>query len=383
MPPVASLEHALDAVAVGLGGPHLLAIQSAYGIAGTRTVLYVEELSNISINDLDGAVAIYYVKKGFSDHVEVICRIKGIPTIRAGELRFTQGNQIRWPKFLSATPEEVEHLRTFPGQFQAVVFDHTDLADLDYTSIDTVFVRFEHLLYRAIARIGERPDSLDSLHDPVREELDALTAALPPNITLLVRGLDVRSDDRMLSGYFFSKREANPELGKHGTRYLLDRPEIVEFMADAMRCLPGRPRFACPFITTHREFVDFTDRYSDLFDNPSLIPFVESPAAFEEIGLYQTDKLCIGLKDLTQFYFAADRANSSLSSNISYLDHNLMSALTRMIRAADQNGTQVHLYQQTDTLREYARALTGTRWIPSMAASDLKIGHTATKSVEY
>ena len=261
----------------------------------------------------------------------------------------------------------------FKGNFQVSIFERSDLAGLNYSRIDTVFVRFEYLLYGVIAKTREYPGSLNEFQPSVREELIAIARDLPRNATLLVRGVDVRSDDQLLSRYFFDKRETNPELGQHGTKYLLNRPEIIEFIATVLHDLPCQVQFACPFVTTYREYENFAGRYSSLFDNPALVPFAESPAIFEEVTFYKVDKLCIGLKDLTQFYFAADRNNPHTVNSSSYLDRGLISALVRAIRIANQNNTKVYLYQQSNTLGTYAKALRGLQWVPSMTTSDLRL----------
>lgn len=353
---------------------HLMAVQSAYSIPGVRTVVYVADLNTLGLMDMADVAAIHYLRKGFSDHVEVVCRIKGISLIRVDKLNFIQDAYIQWPRSLPSTTPDAEDLLSFGGNFQASIFDQADLGGLNFSRIDTVFVRFEHLLYGAIAKAGEYPDSLDAFQLSVREELVAIASGLPSDTTLLVRGLDVRSNDRLLSRYFFDEPEpeTNPELGQHGTRYLLNRPWVVEFMANLLDGLPGQVRFACPFVSTYREYMAFVERYSFLFGNQLLIPFAESPAILEEIGLYKVDKLCIGLKDLTQFYFAADRGNSHIVESSSYLDPYLISTLARTVRVADQIGIEVHLYQQSDTLRAYTNALTGIRWVPSLAAFDLR-----------
>lgn len=60
---------------IGPSKKHLMAVQSAYAIAGVRTVLYIAELGTLTLIDLRDVVAIHYLQKGFSGHVEVICRI--------------------------------------------------------------------------------------------------------------------------------------------------------------------------------------------------------------------------------------------------------------------------------------------------------------------
>ncbi|RLP88294.1 hypothetical protein EAD89_17090 [Micromonospora sp. BL4] len=357
-------------------GRYAFAIQSAISIPGVRTVLYVNDLDTLDLTGLAEVAAVHYRWKGFSSHTEVICRIKGISLVQVDELEFTQGARVLWPK---RTPDPLATgLSAFPGKFQAVIFDSSDLAGLNFTRIDTVFIRFEHLLYGAVAKTRVRPGPLAGLQESIRAELAAVARALPDGVTLLVRGLDVRSDDRVLAGYFFHSKEANPELGQHGTRYLQGRPDLVGFMAAMLRGLPAEVRFACPFVTTHHEYQAFSERYSDLFDLP-IVPFAESPSIFFEASKYRVDKLCIGLKDVAQFYFAADRANPNVADAVSYTDDGLLCGIVGAVRTAVGQGVAVYLHQQADFFKSYAVALGRLPWMPSLAVSELKYSETEWK----
>lgn len=344
------------------------AVQSARAVRGVRTILYVDDLDQIDPSTLMDVVAIHFRSKGHSSHVEVICRIKGIPLIQVSKLDFTQDRFINWNSDSHAHPKV--NLNAFQGKFQVVIYDSSDLDRINFDRIDTVFVRFEHLMYAAVAKQAGRFNSISDLQEAIQFDLAAISGLLPGNVTLLVRGMDVRSDDRVLGRRFFNSPEPNPELGRHGTRYLQERPDLVAFMAATLHSLPAKARFACPFVTTYREYQTFHNRYQGLFAK-SMVPFVESPSIFNEIERYKVDKLCIGLKDVAQFYFAADRANPNVASVVDYTDDGFIGAVARVVSLASHQGIEVHLYQRPDTIAEYVAALSGITWIPSMAASDL------------
>jgi phosphotransferase system enzyme I (PtsP) len=70
---------------------------------------------------------------------------------------------------------------------------------------------------------------------------------------------------------------------------------------------------------------------------------IEVPALIEVLDhlLPQTDFVSIGTNDLTQFLFAADRANPRLADRYDWLSPAILRVLRRIVRAADAAGKPV------------------------------------------
>jgi phosphoenolpyruvate-protein phosphotransferase (PTS system enzyme I) len=141
----------------------------------------------------------------------------------------------------------------------------------------------------------------------------------------------------------------NPSLGLRGIRLLLQRPDILQPQVAALARL-GRERpisVILPMldtIDTLEATVEELCRYAGVPDRASL-PFklgtmIEVPAAaclVEDILPY-VDSLSIGLNDLTQYLFAADRDDETVERYHDPLQPALLRMLRRMIDAANGAG---------------------------------------------
>ncbi len=347
-------------------------IQSSYPVQGREVVLYVEDLELVDLLRIDEVRAVVYRQKGSDSHIEVVCTIKGIPLVQDDLLHFVQGSEVAREALEAISGPTIRFSTTSDQLFQVAIFDHNDLTLVDHTKIDSIFLRTEHLLYKAAATDPEILANRSRLAAFLRLEISRILDKAPPHAPLIVRGPDVRSDDRILGPFFFAAVERNPELGVHGTRYLLRNPHWVDVVFDSIRGYPDRIVFACPFVTRVDEFFEFREKHCSHTES-AIIPFAETPAVLFEISRYRTDRVCIGLKDLTQFYFAADRSNSNVARVVDYVDSGLVGAVSQAIASADSVSTLVSVYQSPSSLDVYSEALAGVRWIPSMAASYLRM----------
>ncbi|MDQ1487439.1 MAG: pyruvate, water dikinase, partial [Actinomycetota bacterium] len=210
------------------------ALQSGYQFPDRDVALFVHRLEEIDVRLIDRVKAVFFIEKGFSSHVEVICRIKGIPLCRMDRLDYTQNAETKIPLSSCSGFTSSDDYRSFAGSFQVAIFDEGDLSGLDFTRIRAVFVRAEHLMYRAVTGNPGIGYVRDSLSLELSASLARIINRLPDHVEVIFRGLDVRSDDRVLGKYLFSSVENNPELGNHGTRYLLQHPEWTECLANAV-----------------------------------------------------------------------------------------------------------------------------------------------------
>ncbi|MEU2909200.1 putative PEP-binding protein [Streptomyces massasporeus] len=347
------------------------AIQSGRHIPGQDVVLYLHKLEDLDVRFIENVKGIFFLEKGANSHAEVICRIKGIPLHRVERLDYIQDSWTLAPARVNSGFTNSEEYQNFPGSFQAAVFDESDLAGLDLKRVETIFVRAEHLMYKAVVEDPEICYRRDLLSHWMSSSLARIVDKLPDVIQVVLRGIDIRSDDPVLGQYLFDSVEKNPELGNHGMRYLSLHPEWVECMASAVAPFETRVSFACPFVTSHAEFESFAHRYESLFRN-EIIPFAESPAIFDEIDRYQVRQICLGLKDIAQFYFALDRGVSDVPVGIDYQNPGLVSAIVRALKKTLTSGFSVSLYQDPQFFQTYARNLRNLQWQPSMAAHELK-----------
>lgn len=344
--------------------------------AGHNLLLYVDDLADIDLARIDKIRAIFCLRRGHNSHTEVACRIKGIPIIQVDNLAFDEG--VEKDIFLEEEIQAgaVDTYRSFPHKFQASVYDPSDLVGLNFARIETIFVRMEHVLYPMVARVDDLHPQNKEVGSRVQSTIEEYLSACPEHVQVVFRGVDVRSDDVLLGPTFHSGgAESNPELGNHGTRYLLEHREWVELIASAIRRTEsGRVVYAAPFISSYDIFNKFRLEYDDLFGDSSIVPFVETPAIFGDYPCYgDIRRVCVGLKDIVQFYFAADRSRSRWLSFDSYLDGGLMRLMRDVVAYFSAADVHISIYQSWDLLETYTNALRGSAWIPSMSAYELRV----------
>ncbi|MBF4633438.1 hypothetical protein ITJ38_03370 [Agreia pratensis] len=336
----------------------------------SQIFLHVDDLAETNLLHLDRVRAIFYKSKGSSSHVEVICSIKGIPLIHESpesrrSLQNTTAETLELSFEVSAAARQA--FLEFKGQYQVSAFQVDDLAALEMGRIDTVFVRMEHLLYKIAA---ESPQGERQILDPrkLRDEIEAFANALPPTTRLLVRGSDVRSNDRVLSAQFFDKSEPNPDLGQHGARYLLANEDRAALELEVVSDIPGLI-YAVPFVANASDFEEFSRRHRAA--GVTLAPFIESPAVFSQIARYN-DFVCIGLKDIAQYYFAADRSNAAMSPYIDFLDEDFSGQLAFIVDSARRSDTTISVYQNRDVFGHFVKLFGTDGWVPSISANEYR-----------
>lgn len=331
-------------------------------------VVEVERLEDLTPDQMRNATVVVYLSKGASSHAEVICRIKGIRMIPSAHA--TDVTNVTTSHVVST--QAIKAFAHHRGGFQVVVTSAEDLWEIDLTNVRSVFVRMEHLLYW-------NPDVWDPTTgirsragEQLSQDLSTLRAALPAGVRLLVRGLDVRSNDSGIGHWFHDGVESNPELGMHGLRWLLHARDWMAVEVDAVRRTGGGVVYAVPFVSKLQEYQEFRDRYSELL--PAIVPFVESVAALRTMDSFPKSDGpgSIGLKDIAQFYFAADRTNSTVASMIDYLDTSFMDFVASSLRPIIESGRGIAIYQDIEILGSYSRLLGPTGWMPSIAASEFR-----------
>jgi phosphotransferase system, enzyme I, PtsP len=154
------------------------------------------------------------------------------------------------------------------------------------------------------------------------------------------------------------KREENPALGWRAIRVSLDRPGLFRTQIRALlKAASGRElRVMLPFITHVSEWV----RAKGLIDKEldRMRKLNEEPPAQVKVGtmvevpslLWQLDELfckvdfaSIGSNDLFQFFFAADRENSLVSSRFDCLSVPALKMLRDIVVAAERRNVPLTL----------------------------------------
>lgn len=323
----------------------------------------VGSLAELGPNDLRDITTVVFGEKGAASHIEVICRIRGISLVPAHAAHETQ-----------APPMKIA--RELVPSFQASVSAASELDAVDLSIVSDVFVRLEHLLYQSLweDRDLAMPTRRQELKRSLLDQLEDICAVLPETMNLLVRGLDVRSDDLLLAGLRQKTREANPELGLHGASWLIENGSWVEFESDLLRSLERVSlTYGLPFVRGTSEFEQFRVLFGAGL--PELVPFLETPASvvqFANQPISDLSRAAIGLKDLAQFYFACDRGNPDVARHFDFADPLLVDFVVEAVEALSSRGVVVSVYQQPELMPVYAARLTSTSWLPSVAIGTLR-----------
>ncbi|OLF10636.1 PEP-utilizing protein [Actinophytocola xinjiangensis] len=351
------------------------------------SVLVVETLRPDLYDAIVASSAVICAGGGRTGHMESLCRTRGIPVLRVErrELAGLVGTvTVRTdresvvvgdarppalaPRRLAVTPEDL-------GSICVVVAAATDVASTNalvprVEQVSSFFVREEFVCLS----VGLRP--LDALRSgpvearrygaAVGRELCGFARELLPGQRLVMRLLDLRSDDaaRITTGAV--DHETNPDLGLHGARALLREPHYpLAFEAlraqvrDTLGPDAGRVGFAVPFVNDQHEYLLLRRRLA-LPDDLPLAVFVETPAAVHSVPGFcaaGASELFVGTKDLVQFYLAADRSNHQVAHAYQTRHPAVLAGLRQVVNAAGRAGTPVHVYALLDDLDHYAHRL--------------------------
>ncbi|MFN3727294.1 MAG: phosphoenolpyruvate--protein phosphotransferase [Allosphingosinicella sp.] len=173
---------------------------------------------------------------------------------------------------------------------------------------------------------------------------------------VVFRTVDVGGDKQLPYLHGLEEGEENPALGWRALRLALDRSTLMRAQSRALlEAAAGRElRVMFPMISEPWEF----DEAKRLVEEqrawlaargkklPSTVLYgamMEVPALAEtlDILLPKIDFLSIGTNDLTQFLFAADRANPKLAERYDWLSPAILRFLRRIVRACDEAGVAV------------------------------------------
>jgi len=182
---------------------------------------------------------------------------------------------------------------------------------------------------------------------------------------LIIRTLDVGGDKQI--SYLDIGKEDNPFLGYRAIRYCLDHPEIFKPQISAIlrAGTVGNVRMMFPMITCVEEIIaakliveqvknDLRRRSIEFNENMRIGIMIETPvAAFDaEFLAKEVDFFSIGTNDLSQYLFAADRANTRIVSLGSHFQPALLRTISSVVDTAHQRGIEVDICGQAAEIDE-------------------------------
>lgn len=376
---------------VVLVGSHARSVSGICNRAGEPAdgaVLVVDRLGPDLYDAIVTSAAVICARGGRTGHMQSLCRSRGIPVLRVdpSDLDKLTGEVTVQLDRASVILGRTEHT---PGQsglatapldelesICVVVADATDIRSTNAIAprvehADCYFIREEFLCLAAglspIDALRAGVPEAERYGAAVAEELYSMAKELLPGQRLVMRLLDLRSDDaaRITTGVAVD-HEPNPELGLHGARWLLaERHYPAAFRAlrahvlDRLGGDADRLSFAVPFINDLEEFLRLRGHLG-LTDDTPLGVFVETPAAVHsaaEFCVSGASELFVGTKDLIQFYLAADRGNHLVAATYQTRHPAVLAALRQAVEAGRDNGVPVHVFALGADVDHYVRHL--------------------------
>lgn len=351
------------------------------------SILVVDSLGPGLYDAIVSASAVICSSGGQTGHMQSLCRSLGIPVLRvgvstlhklAGQVTVRMDRQSVIIGDAEPSMQESQTGTIGPGDLGSICVVIAGLADLRSMNAmaprlkqaNCYFIREEFLCLSA----GLSP--LDALSTGVRgaerygvavgEQLCAMTRELLPGQRLVMRLLDLRSDDAAQISKIGVAREPNPELGLHGARWLLREPHYPQafralraHVTEQLGADTSRLTFAVPFINDADEF----RRLRRHLDAPPELPFsvfVETPAAVHSVADFcaaGAGELFVGTKDLVQFYLAADRGNHSVASSYQTRHPAVLAGLRHVIESARGAGVLAYVFALGADVAYYAEHL--------------------------
>jgi pyruvate,water dikinase len=351
-------------------------------------VLVAESLGPELYDALVSSAAVICANGGRTGHMESLCRSRGIPvlrvdrseldglvgevTVRIDRQSVTLGEAESPVQQQSSVTVTTEDLRSIC----VVIADATDVQATNALTprveqVTSFFVREEFVCYAADLspldelRAGER--EAEEYGVAIGSELCAMAKELLPGQRLVMRLLDLRSDDAaQITTSVEVGQEPNPDMGLHGARWLLRETHypaafraLRAYVRERLGPDADQLSFAVPFINDHNELRQLREHLG-LGDDTPLAVFVETPAAVHSVPEFcraGASEIFVGTKDLVQFYLAADRSNHLVASSYQTRHPAILAGLRQVVRSARHAGTPVHVFALAADLDHYVKRL--------------------------
>ncbi|MFC9328579.1 putative PEP-binding protein [Kitasatospora sp. NPDC057015] len=322
---------------------------------------------------------------GLTGHMQSLCRGRGIPVLRVdqadladlvGEITLHLESQsiVLGPDTGTGAPGREAGSPSLDdlGSACAVIADLQDIRTINSCGpnakrVESFFIREEFLCLAAGLRpldaLSGGPAAVAAYGEAVADRLCTFVEALLPDQRLVLRMLDLRSDHAAgVTEQAPVAIEPNPELGLHGARWLLGSAAYRDALHAVLRSLrerlgeeAGRVHLSVPFVNDAEEFAQLR-AHLELPAEVPLSAFVETPAAVHAspaICAAGASELFVGVKDLVQFYLAADRGNHLVAESYQTRHPAVMDGLRTVVESGRATGTPVRVFALGADLAHY------------------------------
>ncbi|WP_234019121.1 putative PEP-binding protein [Streptomyces sp. Tu6071] len=346
------------------------------------TILIAPSLEAGLYDAIVAARAVVCGSGGMTGHMQSLCRGRGIPVLRVeeedladlvGEVTlYLESASIVVGSRPSPPPGSGKPALDAVGSACAVIADLQDITTInacgpDAARVESFFIREEFLclalgLSPLDAMAGGAAD-IAAYGRAIGERLRSFVGALLPGQRLVLRMLDLRSDHAAdVTATAPVAVEPNPEMGLHGARWLLGSAGYREALHAVLATLrehlgeeADRVGLSVPFVSDETEFVQLRDHLG-LPDGTPLSAFVETPSAVHAttaLCLAGASELFVGLKDLVQFYLAADRGNHLVADSYRTRHPAVLDGVRHVVESARAAGTPVRVFSLASDLDHY------------------------------
>ncbi|MFK0103183.1 MULTISPECIES: putative PEP-binding protein [unclassified Streptomyces] len=323
---------------------------------------------------------------GLTGHMQSLCRGRGIPVLRVDEADLA--DLIGEVTLYLESASIVVAPRTAPlpgtgnspldaiGSACAVIADLQDITAINSCGpnaarVESFFIREEFLCLalglRPLDAMAGDAAAITAYGQAIGERLCDFVTALLPGQRLVLRMLDLRSDHAAdVTETAPVAVEPNPEMGLHGARWLRGstgyRDALHTVLATLRKRLGDeaeRVGLSVPFVSDETEFAQLRDHLA-LPDGTPLSAFVETPSAVHATSAMcaaGASELFVGLKDLVQFYLAADRGNHLVADSYRTRHPAVLDGVRSVVESARAVGTPVRVFSLASDLDHYLEHL--------------------------
>ncbi|MBT2379740.1 PEP-utilizing protein [Streptomyces sp. ISL-111] len=346
------------------------------------TILVTPSLEAGLYDAIVAARAVICGSGGPTGHMQSLCRGRGIPVLRVDEadladldgevtLYLESASIVVGPQ-PSAQSADGVHALDGLGSACAVIADLQDITTInacgpDAARVESFFIREEFLCLALglspLDAMAGGPAAVAAYGQAVGGRLCGFVQALLPGQRLVLRMLDLRSDHAAdVTETAPVAVEPNPEMGLHGARWLLGSVAYRDALHAVLSTLrkrlgdeADRVGISVPFVRDETEFSQLR-AHLDLPDGVPLSAFIETPSAVHATSAMcaaGVSELFVGMKDLVQFYLAADRGNHLVADSYRTRHPAVLDGVRRVVEAARAAGTPVRVFSLASDLDHY------------------------------
>ncbi|MFJ6211921.1 putative PEP-binding protein [Streptomyces sp. NPDC092296] len=346
------------------------------------TILVAPALEASLYDAIVAARAVVCGSGGLTGHMQSLCRSRGIPVLRvdeadladvAGEVTlYLESASIVVGSDRRAVARTASPSLDDLGSACAVIADLQDIDTINSAGpnadrVESFFIREEFLCLALglspLDAMDGGPAEIAAYGQAIADRLCDFVGALLPGQRLVLRMLDLRSDHAAgVTEVAPVAVEPNPEMGLHGARWLLGsaayRDALHAVLASLRKRLgdeADRIGLSVPFVNDEVEFAQLR-AHLQLPDETPLSAFIETPSAVHATSAMcatGVSELFVGIKDLVQFYLAADRGNHLVADSYRTRHPAVLDGVRRVVESARSAGIPVRVFSLASDLAHY------------------------------